>query len=120
MLNYPDMLIRTYSPVWNKYRPAILKLMIDALEKPQQYKLLENEFRALNAKQKGGYAFTLQVGNSRVLNNIKDSPVAQDLLEVLQVSKKATELMSEGSYEFIMDKQFMLHVTKLISQQPGN
>jgi hypothetical protein len=107
------MLLRTYTPVWHKYRPAILKMMIDSAAEPQQYKLSDHEFRALNPKQKGGYTFTLQVAKNKLANNIKDYPVAQDLWEVLQLSPKASELIAVDGYEFSMDKQFILHVTKL-------
>jgi hypothetical protein len=107
------MLLKVYSPVWNKYRPAILKLMVDAAVAPQQYQLSSHEFRALNAKQKGGYNFTLQVSKGKAVNNIKTSTVAQDLLEVLQLSKKATELSEASPYEISMDKHFVLHVNKL-------
>jgi hypothetical protein len=107
------MLVNSYASVWSKYRPAILKMMVDSSEAPQQYKLSDHEFRALNPKQKGGYTFTLQVANSRLSNNIKDFPVAQDLWAVLQLSRRATELIADSSYEFLMDKQFVLHVTKI-------
>lgn len=107
------MLNRIYSPIWNKYRPAILKMMLDAAAEPQQYKLFAHEFRALNLKQKGGYNFTLQVSKGRAINNIKDSVVAQDLLDVLQLSRKASELIEADPYEITLDKQFVLRVNKM-------
>ncbi len=106
------MLVKIYSPVWNKYRPAILRMMVDAAGEPQQYKLSAHEFRALNTRQKGGFNFTLQVAKGKAVNNIRDSGVAQDLLEVLRLSKKGAELIEEASYDIVMDKQFVLHVNK--------
>ncbi len=102
-----------YIPLWNKYRPAILQLMVASSEGPQQYKLYGHEFKTLNPKEKGGYAFSLQVHKGKAINNIRNSFVAQNLLSVLVMSKKASELMTTDSYEFAMDKQFMLRVTKL-------
>ncbi len=104
---------KVYVPVWHKYRPAILKLMVDALEEPQQYQLYPHEFRALNARQKGGYNFTLQVANGKPVNKIKDSVNAKDLLTVLQSSPKGSELIENESYEISMDKKFVLHVNRL-------
>lgn len=104
---------RVYTPVWHKYRPAILRLMVDASEEPQNYQLYPHEFRALNSRQKGGYNFTLQVANGKAINQIKDSVAAQDLLSVLQQSPKGAELIEKDSFEISMDKQFMLHVNKL-------
>lgn len=106
-----------YTPVWHKYRPAILRLMLNAQEEPQQYALSAHEFQALNPRQKGGYHFNLTVAKGKAVNNIKDSFVAQSLLHILQLSKKATELMDEGSYEITLDKGFVLRVQKLEPQK---
>jgi hypothetical protein len=112
MLN--DFKMKIYAPIWNKYRPAIIRMLIDSTSEPQVYKLSAHEFKAMNAKQKGGYNFTLQVSKGKALNNIKDSVIAQELLEVLQTSPKATELTLEAPYLIEMDKKFMLHVTKIV------
>jgi hypothetical protein len=106
-------MIKTYTPVWNKYRPAILKMMVDSSENPQVYKMSAHEFRAMNTKQKSGFSFVLQVSKGKAINNIRDSIIAQELLEILQLSKKASELTDESPYQFELDKQFTLHITKL-------
>ncbi|MBP9924811.1 MAG: hypothetical protein KBF45_02390 [Cyclobacteriaceae bacterium] len=103
----------TYVSLWNKYRPAILKLMVDSEKEPQQYQFYGHEFKALNPKEKKGFAFTMQASEGKALNSIKSSVVAQDLLYVLAMSKRATELMGENTYEFTLNKQFNLSVTKL-------
>jgi hypothetical protein len=105
--------MKVFTPVWSKYRPAILKMMVDSSEAPQTYKLSPHEFKAMELKPKGGFTFVLQVSKGRPINNIKSSGIAQDLLEILQLSKKATELSDVSPYEITMDKQFVLHVQKL-------
>jgi len=107
------MMARTYTPVWSKYRPAILKMMIDSMNEPQSYQLSNHEFKALNPKQKGGYTFDLQVSGGRAINGLKESVIAQDLWEILQLSPKASELILTSTYKFSMDKQFILHVNKV-------
>lgn len=102
-----------YTPVWHKYRPVILKLMVDAANQPQKYSLSAHEFHALNPRQKGGYHFTLQVDKGKAVNNIRESFVAQSLLQILQLSRKASELMDESTYEISLDKGFVLHVNKV-------
>ena len=102
-----------YRHIWNKYRPAILRMMMDSVGSPQSYSLSAHEFTGANSRPKGGYQFTLQVGNGRALNSIKDAPAAQDLLFVLQQSPKANALMAEGSYEISLDSKFVLHIQKL-------
>ena len=109
-----ETILKLYMPLWNKYRPAILKMMIDCDDQPQQYKLSSHEFKAKNPKHRGGYNFILHISKGRALNHIKDSVVAQELLELLQLSKKATELTATAAYEISLDEEFVLRVCKKI------
>jgi hypothetical protein len=108
---FSSMSNQVYSPLWNKYRPAILQLMVACEEGPKQYKLFSHEFKALNAKEKG-YSFSLTAFQGKALNDIKNSTTAKDLLYMLAVSRKAMELMDGDTYEFKLDKNFTLHVSK--------
>lgn len=100
-----------YAPLWSKYRPAILQLMVASSEGPQEYKMYGHEFKGINPKEKG-YAFTLQAFQGKATNNIKSSQVAKGLLSVLEMSGKASELLRANSYEFSLDKKFILHISK--------
>lgn len=100
-----------YTYLWNKYRPMILKLMVDSAKEPQEYKFQQHEFRDINPKEKGGYWFTLVVFKGKSQTDIRKSVVAQDLLIILQRSGKALELTETTQYQFVMDKQFVLHIT---------
>jgi hypothetical protein len=108
-----NMTFRKYAPVWNKYRPAILKMMLAAAFEPQQYKLTQHEFQAMDEKKRTGFGFSLQVSDSKATNNIKDSEVAQDLLNMLQLSRKGSELLGDFTFEIVMDRQFMLHISRM-------
>ena len=99
-----------YASLWNKYRPVILKLMSSAGEGPQEYKLYSHEFKALNPKEKT-YTFTMEVTKGKAYGGVKTSTVARDLFNVLQQSKKASELMNENSFELRLDKHFVFHVS---------
>lgn len=103
---------RVYSYLWNKYRPVILQLMSASSSEPQEYKLFPHEFQSLNPRQKGGYAFTLEASRGKALNDIRKSPVALDLLQTLQQSRRAVELMEEATFELSLDKNFVLHVNR--------
>ena len=100
-----------YIYLWKKYRPAILKLMVDSANGPQEYQFSKHEFHDVNPKEKGGYSFTLRVFQSKALKELKTSVLAMDLLAVLQSSRKASELTETATYEFMLDKQFLLHIT---------
>jgi hypothetical protein len=108
------MITQVYSSLWNKYRPAIIQLMLASQESPQKYKLFDHEFKALNAKEKN-YSFQFQVFQGKAKSSIKTSVVAQDLLSMLNLSRKASELMEEGTFEFALDKKFMLHVSRSVA-----
>ena len=103
---------KIYTPLWTKYRPAIIQLMVASGQAPQQYKLYEHEFQAMNPKERSGLSFTLHAHRGKAVNNIKKWEIARDLLEVLGMSKKASELMDADTYEFAMDKKFILHIKK--------
>lgn len=107
------MVEQYFVPVWTKYKPAILKMMIESATEPQSYQLSNHEFKMLNPRQKGGFAFTLKVSDGKLLNGFKSPGIAHDLWGILQLSRKATELISNATYEFSMDKRFVLHVNKI-------
>ena len=111
--NIAGMTTGTYAGLWSKYRPAILRMMVDADREPQTYQLSNHEFKALKPKQKGGYAFELMVSGGKALNGLKDSEVAQDLWYILQISRRANEMISSTGYQFAMDKQFRLQISKI-------
>ena len=66
----------------------------------------------MNPKEKSGFHFNLTAFQGKATNNIKAYTIARDLLEVLGNSKKAIELMALNTYEFSLDKQFVLHVKR--------
>lgn len=115
------MVHQMYISLWSKYRPVIIKLMMASEGGPQQYKLFDHEFKALNAKERN-YSFELQAYQGKAVNNIKTSVVAQDLLNILNMSKKASELMNENHFTFMLDKQFVPHVSRpdsgIVTDQP--
>lgn len=110
---------KQFSYIWHKYRPVILRLMISSVDGPQQYQFSDHEFRRMDPKQKKGFEFILYVYKSKALNNIKTSVLAADLLKILQDSKTAAELTSTSTYEFVLDKNFILHVKKSTDAAEG-
>jgi hypothetical protein len=112
---FSSMGVQGYSSLWNKYRPAILQMMITADEEPQTYKFFKHEFKSVNPKEKS-YTFTMEAYQGKATDSLKMASIAKDLLYVLTQSPKASELMESSKYEFALDKQFVFHVTKLPSE----
>lgn len=100
-----------YSYLWNKYRPVVLKLMVDAEKGPQQYQFLKHEFHDINPKEKGGHSFAIEISRGRPSKEVKTSEVAKSLYAVLDRSAKANELTESATYGFVLDKQYLLHIS---------
>lgn len=103
---------QVYTTLWNKYRPSILKMMMASQEGPQQYKFYSHEFKALKPTEKT-FSFAMQVDKGKAEQATKVPVIAKELLAVLQYSKTATELMEGHKYEFKLDRNFLLHVTRI-------
>jgi hypothetical protein len=109
---FSSMVNQVYISLWNKYRPAIIQLMLASEGGSQQYRLFDHEFKALGPKEKS-YSFQLRAHKGKAVNSISSSANAKDLLDMLNMSRKATELMEEGTFEFKLDKQFILHISRV-------
>jgi hypothetical protein len=101
-----------YSHIWHKYRPAILRLMVDAEKAPQQYKFSGHEFRQIFPKNRTSLAFNLNLHRSKAVNNIRTSPLAHALLKVLQDSQTAVKLSEGSSFDLTLDDKFIFRVRK--------
>ena len=109
---YSSITGNIYLSLWNKYRPAILQLMIASENGGQVYKLFAHEFKALQPKEKD-YSFEFRAHKGKSLSKTTLRANAKDLLDMLNMSGKATQLMDESEFEFILDKKFILHITRV-------
>lgn len=64
----------------------------------------------MDEKKKTGYGFSLILSQRKAVNSIKESEAAQDLLSMLQLSPKGSELLERYSYEITLDRNFILHI----------
>ncbi len=99
-----------YVHLWQKYRPAILNLMVASAKGNQSYKLSNHEFIDISPSKVSGYSFIMRIYQGKSISNIKTSITAPDLLYVLKNSGKAMELSQTNIYEFELDKSFTLHI----------
>lgn len=101
-----------YTHLWQKYKPMILKLMVEADKGPQLYQFQRHEFADLNNQKPTGYSFKLEVFKNQKQNKLT-SNVAIDLLSILQSSSKSEELTHENKYLFKLDSKFSLEISRL-------
>ena len=118
-LDYADMNDDTtgtkeFFPIWKKYRPVVLRLMIDSLEgTAQSYQFSKHEFADVNTRKSAVFSFKMETHKGRVLHPKKASIMASDLLALLKQSAKATELMDASVFNFVLDAQFNLTVSSV-------
>jgi len=91
--------------------------MMASDKESQQYKLFKHELNTLNTQDKS-YAFTLEVQQGKAVNNIRNSNIAMDLLDMLIYSPKAVNMMNDHLYIFSLDKKFVLHINRQAYPQP--
>lgn len=101
-----------YTHIWNKYRPVILRLMVNAHDGPQQYRFSAHEFTRVSIKNRNSLAFILYLHRSEAINNIRTSLLAHSLLTILQDSNTAIRLSANSTFEFKLDQRFVMHVRK--------
>jgi hypothetical protein len=102
-----------YFWIWEKYRPVLLKLMKDSANDSQSYQLSPHEFQDVNNKKSTGYSFNLKAYQGKILGKSAKNAIAKDMMQVLVQSETAKGLMENMTYEFKMDKNFVLTVTEI-------
>ena len=121
-LDHADMrdettVTKEFFPIWKKYRPVILKLMIDSLEgTAQSYQFSKHEFSDVNTRKNAVFSFKMETHKGRVLHPKKASVVASDLLALLKQSAKAIELMDASVFTFVLDAQFNLTISSVLAE----
>jgi len=110
-MRYDTLLTSAFYPLWKKYRPVMLKLMVDADSEPQQYEMSKHEFTDVAPKKNIVYSFKIEMFKGTPLVAPKTSLVALDFIAVIKQSAKANELMQTATYAFEFDKQFRLNVS---------
>ncbi len=108
---YDNIVTKEFYPIWKKYKPVILKLMIDSLEgTPQEYKLSKHEFTDVNSRKNASCSFKLELFKGKSTKLTKPAVIATDLITMMKQSAKATELMNEYIFNISLDSSFTLTV----------
>ena len=111
---------KEFFPIWKKYRPVVLKLMIDSLEGGiQEYNLSKHEFSEVNTKKSTTYSFKMDAHEGRATYSKKPITIATDFLAMLKSSGRAVELMSTATFSFELDSQFHFKVSAVKSEVPA-
>ena len=103
--------IGNYAHVWSKYKPVIVKMMVDSKQEgAQEYQLSKHEFVDVNPKRVTGYNFDIEIIKGRILAEPKGNLLLKDLMYVLKRSEKASILMEYKKFNMVLNKEFKLTV----------
>lgn len=87
-------------------------MMQGELDSWQEYQFMNHELDALGKRPKGGYEFRMVLVDSKPVSSIRDSEIAKDFLNVLQLSQTGSALIASNRYEIFLDKKLMLHISR--------
>jgi hypothetical protein len=108
-----------YTQVWTKFLPVIRIMLKRAVASPQVLKLNRTDVDKAGGGKKVGFRFTVELKGSKVQNKIA-SPIAKDLITILQQDPATAEILAGKSYELDLNPKCELSIryTSVISETP--
>jgi hypothetical protein len=96
---------------WKKYLPIIVFLMKRSVKGDQVLDMNFTDFEKATGGKKVKLGFSnLILNNGRIDSDKKPSPLANDLMLVLQQNEQSASMMSFKQFEFDMNSQFQLTI----------
>jgi acetylglutamate kinase len=106
-----------YTQVWIKFLPVIRIMLKRAVASPQLLKLNRTDFDKAGGGKKVGFRFTVELANTKVQNKIS-SPIAKDLVTILQQDPAAAAILSGKDYELDLNPKCELSIRFTSAVQP--
>lgn len=100
--------IGRYQQLWKKYVPVIKILLKKSLAEEQRLALSKREFEVAANKIKYNYQFTMEIEKGKVQNDIRDSAVAIDLMQLLNENGDVQRWLIDKNVKMNMSKGFEL------------
>ena len=100
-----------FTQTWKKYLPVIILLMKRSDKAEQVLSMNYTDFARATAGKKIKLTFSnVQLTNGRSKVETKYSPLATDLILVLQENQQSGVLMRDKQFEFSMNSDFQLTI----------
>jgi len=100
-----------FTQTWKKYLPVIILLMKRSDKAEQVLSMNYTDFARATAGKKIKLTFSnVQLTNGRSKVETKYSPLANDLILVLQENQQSGVLMRDKQFEFSMNSDFQLTI----------
>lgn len=98
-----------YTQVWLKFLPVIRIMLKRSVASPQLLKLNRTDFDKAGGGKKVGFRFTVALTNAKVQNSIT-SPIAKDLVTILQQDDAAAAILAAKSFELELNPKCELNI----------
>lgn len=103
-----------FTQTWKKYLPVIILLMKRSDKGEQVLNMNSTDFERATGGKKARLSFSnLVLKNGRINFDRKCTPLAADLIYVLQENKQSELLMQNKQFEFSMNTDFQLMIRSM-------
>jgi len=102
-----------YQHLWMKYQAVIRVLLKKTSTGEQTLKLFKHELENAGGRDKQGYTFCVELINGKFVNRQNSTPIARDLVYILDENKDIKNWLKENSVKFSFDKTFELRLEKI-------
>ena|SRR5688500_1051152 len=108
-----------FTQTWNKYLPIIKILMKRSVNGDQVLDMNSTDFQraAGGRKVKYTFSFSLLKGRPQMASTI--SPLAKELITVLQEDEMTRKLIRAQDFDFSMNNSFQLHIKNSTPPAPA-
>ena len=97
---------------WRKYLPVIILLMKRSGKSEQVLNMNQTDFERAAGGKKAKLTFSnLKLDNGRTNYDSNYSPLAKDLIAVLQENEQTGAMMRQKQFEFSLNSSFQLTIT---------
>ncbi|HEV8287364.1 MAG TPA: hypothetical protein VGQ09_23820 [Chitinophagaceae bacterium] len=99
-----------FIPTWNKYLPVIKILLKRSINAEQTLDMNRTDFQRAAGGKKVKFTFSIALTKGRVNGIETPSPLAKDLITVLQQDDTTHKLLRQYEFELSMNGDFQLHI----------
>ncbi len=93
---------------WNKYLPVIRILLKRSVNAEQMLDMNQSDFQRAAGGKKVKFTFSVSVINGRLSGIGNPTPLAKDLIAVLQQDDTTQKFLKQNEFEFTMNSNFQL------------
>jgi hypothetical protein len=95
---------------WNKYLPVIRILLKRSVSANQMLDMNQSDFQRAAGGKKVKFTFSVTLTKARPNGMDTPSPLAKDLITVLQQDDVTNKFLRQNKVEFTMNSSFQLHI----------